>query len=52
MPRTDVPQIRSPDLLGRDEVDEKALIGLQGVVKENTARHSGSDLSRESGALS
>jgi hypothetical protein len=42
MPRTDVPQIRSPDLLGHDEVDEKALIGLQGVVKENTARHSGS----------
>jgi hypothetical protein len=30
------------DLLGRDEVDEKALIGLRGVVKENTARHSGS----------
>jgi len=29
MPRTDVPQIRSPDLLGRDEVDEKALIGLR-----------------------
>jgi hypothetical protein len=28
------------DLLGRDDVDKKALIGLQGVVKENTARHS------------
>ena len=37
------------DLLGRDEVDEKALIGLQGVVKAGQVVINGTSLHRLDG---
>jgi len=37
------------DLLGRDEVDEKALIGLQGVVKVTQVVNNGTSLHRLDG---
>jgi hypothetical protein len=38
-----------PDLLGRDEVDEKALLGLQGVVKVSHIVINGTPLHRFDG---